>query len=356
MDFFDKIKGWWRGKNTEAVLVNDENNSQNIFLETTQDFTEVEPLKNTAENQEVAFPHWLSNEDALRDEGVIFGLSDTPASEKINIITSFFDQKISHYKKKFEELSERINEVNLVMEKLHNESEELKKKSLEVEASEYQFENFWRVMIGLFLSIGMAVGNYFLIRASIRQNFPTEYEWVALGVFLTGMFSLFNPKSILHHQETKISWKTAVEELGIPAAAAIFVLVNVIEKMPFYQSIGLFLFVFFVFLVSGKVLLSNVSQLKEQWSIFNKNIILKKNKYDAANSWKIQLKQNEEKIEELRVKKWRIIPDLNENEAIIQKINAEKETLIHIFKSEYHLAQSFKSKLSGLSLKNILGE
>lgn len=126
------------------------------------------------------FPHWLSNEDALRDEGVIFGLSDTLAEEKLKIIEAIFS-KSRWIKPKRDELSERIGELNLFIEK-HEDLESLSNKSSATIEKESIEENVLRVSIGLLLSIGMCAGNYFLIDEGLKMPIQAAISGSAGGI------------------------------------------------------------------------------------------------------------------------------------------------------------------------------
>ncbi len=317
---------------------------------------QIPELKSEFEQSEyIPFPHWLSNEDALRDEGVIFGLSEAKPEEKVKIIASIFEQKLSFYQKKKEELSEKIGEINLFIEKNHEDLAALQLKSASIVEKELLEENLIRVGVGLAISIGMCFGNYFLIDFSLAQGFPQNHQWISYGVFLTGMFSLFNPLSVLHSEGSKVTWKTVLEEFGVPFSASLFVFVQVVENQPIFKSIALLLFVFFMFLVSGKILLSSISKLKSEVRILAKNLEIKANKKLVNTIWREEKADFERKIEDLRIEKWRILPELNHTEAEIDKINSEKDALINVFYSEYNLAKSYKNKLSGNQIKNILG-
>lgn len=304
---------------------------------------------------EEEFPYWLSNEDALRDEGVIFGLSDAKAEEKLKIIDSIFSKKSAGLNQKRDELSERIGELNLFIEKKHEEIENLKTKSTVALEKESKEENVLRVAIGLILSIGMCVGNYYLIDEGLKNAYPSSHQWISWGVFLTGMFSLFNPTAVLHN-DTKLDWKRLLEEFGMPLAASLFVFVQIWDSVPYYKSIAFLMFTFFAFMISGKILLSSIAKLKYEFKALKENLRIKGDKKKADTTWLDDKEVLEFAIETLRIKKWKILPELNEVEAQIQKIKAEKEAITNVFLSEYNLAKNYKQKLSSNQIKNILGE
>lgn len=301
------------------------------------------------------FPHWLSSEDTLRDEGVIYGLSGTDPQEKVNIITSIYKKHTARFIRTQEELTEKIGELNLVMEKKNAALSNLALKADNVLLQEPREENILRVTIGLILSLGMCAGNYFLIREGIRYGFPDQSEWIAWGVFLTGMFSLYYTTSVIH-SEDRLTWRRAVEELGMPLAASLFVFVQVVPHMAWYKSTGFLLFTLFAFLISGKLLLGTTARLKKEFTLFRNNQSLRKEKTAAGTDWKSEMETLEKDMEKIRMEKWKIVSVLNETEAHINRLNADKEAVVNLFLSEYHLAKDYKDRLSGSQISKILNK
>lgn len=305
--------------------------------------------------EEVEMPYWLANEDALKDEGVIFGLSDTQLDEKLQVISSFFTKISSEFLQKKEELNEKIGELNLQIEKKHLQLENLKEKAEKVLTSEKAEENILRVTVGLILSIGMAAGNYFIIDHALSKGFETNHQFIAWGVFLTGMFNLYGLSSVIHNED-RLTWKKVVEEFGMPLAASLFVLAFTIPYVSPFQSVAYFVFTFLGFLVSGKLFLGNLTKIKSEWRnfVFNRNINSDLNKIES--DWKEETEQLETEIEKLRVEKWKIIPELNKMESELDRIKADQQAIENIFLSEYNLAKNYKNKLSGNQLKKIMGD
>jgi hypothetical protein len=316
----------------------------------------VEEIQNLHfEEEEEELPHWLSNEDTLRDEGVIYGLSETDPLEKINIIQSIYKKYTAKYLQNKEELNEKIGELNLILEKKDSQLSLIKSKSQETLNKSSNEENTVRVLTGLILSIGMCAGNYFLIKEGISYGFPNESQWISWGVFLTGMFSLYYSTSIIHNEE-KITWRKALEEFGMPLAASIFVYVQVIPHMPWYKSLAFLAFIFFIFLISGKLLLGSISKLKSEFTAYKRNVELLSDKTLAKTDWLVEANTLEQEMERIRVEKWKIVSALNETEATITRLNSDKEAVSNLFLSEYNLAKNYKSKLSSGQISKILNK
>lgn len=299
-------------------------------------------------------PFWLENEEALRDEGVIFGLSDAKVEEKIGVIRNYFAHKTANLEKTVEYFSEKIGELNLFIEQKETRINELKDKAITLENRDASTHYLPRTIAGFLLSVAMCVGNYFLIDESILTNFPQNHQFIALGILLAGMFNLFTPKSLFHEQERKISWKNVLEEIGMPAAASIFVFVQVLETQSTARALALLLFSFFLFLFAGKLLLSNLTLLKNDLGLWLGNLKLASDKTNKANDWEDEVNQLKFEIDEKRVEKWQIIDALKAPEAELKRLNEKREMLIKLFESEFNLARSYREKLSNKEIKKIL--
>ncbi len=316
---------------------------------------EIQNVTNINFEEEEELPHWLSNEETLRDEGVIYGLSETDPLEKINIINSIYKKYTARYIQNKEELNEKIGELNLILEKKNNQLSLIQSKSHEILNKTEREENIIRVIIGLVLSIGMSVGNYFLIKEGIKYGFPNDSQWISWGVFLTGMFSLYYSTSIIHNEE-KITWRKALEEFGMPLAASVFVYVQVVPHLPWFKSLAFLIFIFFIFLISGKLLLGSVSKLKSEFSVFKQNSGLQADKALAKTDWIAEANTLEQDMEKIRMEKWKIISALNETESSITRLDSDKEAVSNLFLSEYNLAKNYKSKLSSGQISKILNK
>lgn len=357
MSFLDKVKNLFSTKPAEVPSSTEDTNDANI-LQPTISSPEVITVPN-ADNATFSpemdiIPFWLENEDALRDEGVIFGLSESKAEEKIAAIRNYFAHQTAELEKTVEYHSEKIGEINLLIEQKETRINELTEKTRVLENKERNDHQLLRTAIGVTLSLAMCVGNYYLIDESILKNFPQNHRVIALGVFLAGMFNLFNPKSLFHEKDTKISWRQLLEEVGMPLAASVFVFVQALETQSVLRSIALFLFVFFLFLFAGKLLLSNLTVLKTDSGIWLDNLRLEKDKVNKAKEWEEEIEKLKAEIDEQRMDKWKIVDTLKFPEAELKRLNERREMLVKLFESEFNLARSYREKLTGKQIQDIL--
>lgn len=311
-------------------------------------------LHETNETAEEPLPHWLSSEDALRDEGVIFGLSNSDAEEKIAVIRTFFTHQTADIEKDVERLSEKIGELNLFIEQRENRIETLQQRSETLANETPSAHNLPRTIIGLLLATCMCIGNFFLIDSSLVFHFPENHTYIAIGVLMAGLFNLFGHYSFFHEKGSSVSWRQLVEEIGMPLAAAFFVFVQTFDNQSLIRSIALFGFVFFLFLFAGKLLLSHLSNLKAESALFQKNRLLAKEKRTKVDKWDEEIFGLKKEIDDLRVQKWQILPELNKAEAALARYVSKRDSLIKLFESEFRLARSYRDKLAGKQLKQIM--
>ncbi len=355
MSFFDRVKNLFNSKpkpsspDEEAIALNAPQVpiSQEVAIVPASEVQQFSPEMDI-------IPFWLENEDALRDEGVIFGLSEAKAEEKIGAIRNYFAHQTAETEKTVEYHSEKIGEINLLIEQKETRINELTEKARVLENRERTDHQLPRTVIGIVLSLAMCVGNYYLIDESILTNFPENHYVIALGIFLAGMFNLFNPKSLFHEKDSSVSWRQLLEEVGMPLAASVFVFVQSLDNQSLLRSFALFFFVFFLFLFAGKLLLGNLTVLKTDSGIWFDNLRLQKDKINKAQEWEDEITKLKLEIDEQRVEKWKIVDALKLPEAELKRLNERREMLVKLFESEFNLARSYREKLTGKQIQDIL--
>jgi hypothetical protein len=302
---------------------------------------------------QIEWPSWLEDETLLRDEGVIFGLSESKPEEKVAIIRNYFVHQTADLEREVERHGEKIQELNLFIGQKENRINELKEKANQLDNRSNEGEHqLPRTIVGLAFSIVMCVGNYFLIADTLQPSYKSS-QWIAVGVFLAGMFNLFGRVSLFHDTDSSVSWRRLLEEIGMPFAAALFVFVQALQNQTVWRAVALFVFVFFLFLFAGKLLLSNITVLRNDLRVWLTGTNLKKEKTTKTEHWDEETLQLNAEIDELRVQKWQIIPHLNRAEAELARLNARRDALIKMFESEFNLARQLRGRLTDKQMKEI---
>ena len=310
---------------------------------------QVQPVTDSIE-----WPNWLQDETLLRDEGVIFGLSSSKSDEKVAIIRTYFAHQSADLEREVERHGEKIQELNLFIEQKENRIEELKSKTNTLESRQPEGEHqLPRTVVGLLFSVAMCVGNYYLIEDTLRPLYGNS-QFIAVGVFLAGMFNLFGRVSLFHESEEKnLSWRRLLEEVGMPLAAAFFVFVQALQPQGWLRAGALLVFVFFLFLFAGKLLLSNITLLRNDLKVWLTGKNLDSEKKDKTQTWDDETVSLQNQIDDLRVQKWQILPSLNRAEAEVSRLNSRRDMLIKSFESEFSLARQLRDQLTDRQLREI---
>ncbi len=313
----------------------------------------VERLESPVKSVSQEVPHWLVDEEALRDEGVLFGLSESDPTVKTDIIQKYFSQLAAPFEREIEEVNERIQELNLFIEQRQTRINALQDRLQKLETAPVQPRphQVLRTGVGLLLSVLMCAGNYSLIEQTLQQGFQ-QSEWVALGVFMAGMFNLFGSVSVFHdHERTKPGFWRLLEETGMPIAASLFVFAQAWEYQSWWRAAALFFFVLFLFLFTGKLFLGMVTVFREdlyKWIHNRKDV--RKEAEDKTAFEEEMLLLNEE-IDEIRTQKWQRVKEQGASEEQKSKILAKRDMLIKLFESEFDLARQVKNagRIKGVS-------
>jgi hypothetical protein len=308
------------------------------------------------ESTNLTIPYWLADEDTLRDEGVLFGLSESEPTEKTDIIHNYFQHLAANHERHIEQQNERVQELNLFIGQKENRIQELKAKLKNLENAQPEGEHqLPRTLVGLLLSIAMCVGNYYLIEETLRPAFASS-SFVALGVFLAGMFNLFGRISLFHDTESAVSWRRLLEEVGMPLAAALFVFAQALQTQSWWQAAALFVFVFFLFLFAGKLFLSNITVLRNDLRVWLTSQRRRRESVSHAQLWEEETVQLDQEINDFRVQKWQVLREQGTSESQLTRLHARRDMLIKLFESEFYLARNMKGRLSEKQLREIRGE
>lgn len=299
-----------------------------------------------------SLPAWLSDEESLRDEGVLFGLSDARPDEKIAQIRFCFDQLTAPLNQTREQQAEKIAELN---EQLGHQEARVNTLINHIDALQNRQparDNLIRTIVSLFLSLAMCTGTFFLIDETLRPTYPNR--WIAVGVFLAGMFNLFGRMSFFYEEGSRLTGWRLLEEVGLPLAASVFVLAQALQTQPVWQAIALFAFVFFLFLLAGKLLLGTLTVLRQDLAVIEANRQLRIDKQQQIPAWEVQLTQARQEANTLRAHKWPLVTALNRVEADLTRLNARRDQLVNLFLSEFELARSLRDRLTEQQRREVL--
>ncbi|WP_421826213.1 hypothetical protein [Larkinella sp.] len=299
-------------------------------------------------------PDWLSDDNLLRDEAALLGLSPAPLEEKTNLIRLYFKQQTIPLEREREELGEKIGELNLEIEQKTNRIEELRHKITRLEAAQPDGEpHFLKTATGLIACLGVLIGTYFLIRETLKPHFE-ENRLISLGVFLAGFLGLYHRTTNPAETEPPISARQLLADAGLPFAASFFVFIYAFQTQPALLALGIFLFLFFLFLSIGKLIPGLLSALQNDFRYQNQEKNLKIERNLKTVDWEKEVNALKISVDAIRVRKWQLLPFLNRIELELSRSNTRRDLLIELFENEFNLARSLRDRLSEQQIRAIV--
>ncbi|MBC8112375.1 MAG: hypothetical protein H7Y04_15075, partial [Verrucomicrobia bacterium] len=198
------------------------------------------------------------------------------------------------------------------------------------------------------------VGNFFLIEKILQPHFSQSLI-ITSGVFFAGLFSFFGKVSILftEHKSTQYTWKVWAEELIMPLAATAFVGAWAFQTYSPTLASGMTFFVLAFFVFAGKLLLSQLSVLKNDWKEYQHEQRFEKNRSKELQAIAVDLSVINVKLhdwnEEMQQLGEKMAPFATE----IARTEARRDMLIKIFESEFYLSRNYKSILSDKQINKL---
>lgn len=287
---------------------------------------------------------WLLDEDSLRDEGVLFGLSDATPDPKLAQIRAAFARRSAHLDIQIEQYTEKMGELNRSIEQHENRLVQLRDQMTDGPNSQSTPHNLIRTVVSLCLSGVMSVGTFYLIDETLRPSFPNR--WIAVGIFLAGMFNLFGRTSFFYETGSRLSGRRIIEETGLPLAASVFILTQSLQTQSVSAALGLFVFLFFVFLLAGKLLLSTLTALQQDLAIIHQSRRMEATYERSLPIWSEELEQLKREINAVQAQKWAVVTVLSHAQADLTGLNAHRDQLINLFLGEFDLARSLRERLT----------
>lgn len=297
---------------------------------------------------------WIIDEDLLRDEAILFGLSGSEYEDKLNTIQQFYQHKIAVIETDQKALEKEKEEKRLAIESNEKHIISLKEK-VELWSTNPDIDDhtFYRSLARLTLYSLILIFTYFLIIEWMGNRWENSIL-VSLGVFLFGSLSLFSEYSILYSPSTakteREKWKIILEEYGIPFVTSLFIIFWGDKQASIPETLFLALLIFSLFLFAGKGWLGSIERLRADYLVLKKNLNTNRFVKGKILDAKTEIRKREEFIEEGRRQIGFISDSLNARAQTIQSLRSEIEVKKNYFLSEFHLANATSENVSSEQL------
>ncbi len=292
-------------------------------------------------------PDWLADEDALRDEGILYGLSMARPDEKLALIRACFEQTTVGLAQQIEDFNVQIGTFNLLIDQQESRIQTIRTR-LDALLNEAPADaQLLRTVVGLSLAVVMSIGNFYLIDSLLQPAFPTN-RWVAVGVFLAGLAG-GGSRSV-----GRVSMlRRVLDQGGLPVSASLFVLAESLQTVALWPALAGFGFVLTLFLLAGKWLPGYLTRLHDDWMAIAQNRRRQRDQRTKPSEWEREIEGCEQEISALRMKKWQLQPALSRTEATLCQQHAHRDRLLKLFDSEFQLARSQRDSLSEIDRMRI---
>jgi hypothetical protein len=218
---------------------------------------------------------WVENDGLLRDEGVVFGLSqDNAALEyKVAAITAYYSRWRADAERRTQALRQEIEDVAAVRDGLSMTVAQETRAPVDgqfTETDEPGTGVLLRYALGALAAIATCVGISVLAYEQLRPDFALAGV-VTAGVVAAGFFTAFLPVSILfvgdgtrRTGEVEL-WKVRLAEFGLPLVSAAFVVAWAWERLGPARAAATGALLFLAFVFAGRQFLSSVPRMAAAW-------------------------------------------------------------------------------------------
>lgn len=302
---------------------------------------------------------WIIDENLLRDEGVIYGISDSEPQEKIETIRFYFEERISEKRVALELAEEEIDRARQALEEGREALLKLRQQ-LKTLTTEYQVKEhaFYRTAAGLAI-YGAIVGfNFWLVYDHLAPHW--QHPWlVTAGVYFFGSLSLFNKDSFVYSGELKPTpgsypWRLWAEEFVIPLAATLFILCWSDSGLGWLRLSATFLVIYLLFVFAGKALLGQLLKVPAEFRILQQNRVASRFRGYEQVLAKKEIADAEARLLALTDKVAAAETTRGEHLKALELLKREQETRIAYFMSEFSLARATRNSLSSRQLATII--
>lgn len=293
---------------------------------------------------------WIKDENLLRDEGVISGIAQARPENKVRLIENYIEFEKASREVEIEELEKLLTEKKQQLAQLRDPVEQTQEETgKDIKKTAAPADHH---VVGALIKLGV-------ITLTLAACYHLLYWWlydvtylpelIALGVLFFGTFSIFLPRPYLFDLEGFYEamplfkrWRVYFETFVPPLAATIFAIAwGQTESVNGWQLIALSLFLFVLFLVTGRLFLHHLklalSEVRKAQAATG--IRLREwRKQRRIRKRDQQIHRSAESIEaEIRALRERLLKVKQERESL----HRLAPTLVDYFQTEYDIASSY---------------
>lgn len=278
-------------------------------------------------------PAWLTDEETLRDEGVLYGLSEADPDDKLALIRVYSGRQTAPITQTISQLTMQIRELTAQLTQHERQQQTLQQRLDSLRQQQLTAPHPARSVASLTLGLGIGSGAFFLIDQALQLAYANVF--VSLGICLVGLAGPFSQPAEPDRQRA-VGW--LLNTLGLPLAASGFVLATGWATQPIGQALLLSGLLLILLPTAGRLLGSGVRGVASR--------SVRATYPPLIDALMKQIMAVQQEIDTVRVQKAGHIALLNQNETELARQHARRDALIQLFLSEFALARSLRDRLT----------
>jgi hypothetical protein len=218
---------------------------------------------------------WVENDGLLRDEGVVFGLSQDKAAleHKEAAIHAYYWRWSADAERRAKALRQEIEDVAAARDRLSAAVAQETRIPVHGQLTDSDESGpgvLLRYALGALAAVATCAGIAVLAYEQLRPDFALAGV-VTAGVVAAGFFTAFLPVSIVFvGDETRRAgnvelWKVRLAEFGLPLVSAGFVVAWAWERLGPARAVATGAMLFLAFVFAGRQFLSSIPRMGAAW-------------------------------------------------------------------------------------------
>ncbi len=280
-----------------------------------------------------ALPAWLTDEETLRDEGVLYGMSDADPDDKLAVFRAYSARQTTPISQSISQLRARLTGLNDQLTQQENRQQDEQHRLDALYKQQLTAPHPARSILALTLGLGTGLGAFFLIDQTTQPVYSSVF--ISLGVCLAGIAGPFSQPAE-PDRERFVSW--LLNTFGLPLIVSGFVLTAALSTQSVGQSVLISAILLALLPTAGRLITNGLRSISLRSARHTSQPLI--------GSLTQQLAVCQQEINTLRAQKAQLITLLNQQETELARHNARCDALIQLFLSEFTLARSLRDRLT----------
>ncbi|QJD80103.1 hypothetical protein [Spirosoma rhododendri] len=278
-------------------------------------------------------PTWLTDEETLRDEGVLYGLSDADPDDKLALIRVYSSRQTAPLTQTIGQLTAQIRELTAQLTQHEQQQQAIRQRLDSLRNQQLTAPHPARSIGSLALGIGSGAGAFFLIDQALQPAYGNLF--ISLGICLAGLAGPFSQPAEPDRQRA-IGW--FLNTLGLPLAVSGFVLATAAANESIGQALMLSGLLLVLLPTAGRLMGSGLRAMSSRAVRATYPALIDELATQAAVV--------QQEINIVGAQKAGLTALLNQNEIELTRQHAQRDALIQLFLSEFALARSLRDRLT----------